>query len=130
MIKAIIFPSGLQLKLLTPVFTSVILSASPPRREMRYRLLLPSRLLMKATWLPSGLHLGLELFLSPCVNGMVLLPSILQRKIWFAYSLRSSVITAWRTVYNTFAPSGETRTLVIFFIFMHCSGLQYVLVWA
>ena len=49
----------------------------------------------------------------------------LQTHTWFTNSLRSSVITASLTVYNTRLPSGEAMADEMFFSFKHCSGLQF-----
>ena len=73
---AILFPSLLHSKSLTPPLDSVIFSDSPPSIGSIYTLFFPSREEVKAIDLLSGLHFGFVLFLSPVVNCFALDPSI------------------------------------------------------
>src|SRR5262249_43732940 len=82
-VKAIVFPSGDQAKLLTLLSDLVSCTASPPSGEMaKTWLLSPTRSLGKATHRPSGDHCVLPAYLAPRVSCTALPVAVSASQRW------------------------------------------------
>src|SRR4029079_7158990 len=127
-------PSGDQLGSLTPPFSSVSSSASPPSTRMRQRLglgslpSLPSLALPRAETnaihLPSGDQVGAVDDLSPPVSCRESDPSLRATCTCDGHSLSSPSMTALATTNATRPPSGDTRTDVTRLTLKASSGVH------
>src|SRR5688500_18135729 len=107
MMNATDVPCGDHSKVVTPPFSFVTSSASPPATLMRQTFALPLLDVMNPIHLPSGDHRGSVADLSPRVSCRLSVPSAFATWICESHSLVAPSIAASETATATLVPSGD-----------------------